>query len=341
MSLQLDPSFSGKIPGKLSELDDIKIAIVGDVGLDEYIVGEVKKISPEAPVPVVEVTSESAKLGLSCNVAANVVSMGGQVELIGLVGQDRASDQISSLLAEHGVGTSSLIVDESRPTTRKTRIMAEHQQVVRVDHEKKKFIGADLEDRLLEELPIKLKGCQGVILEDYAKGMLSEKVCQGVIEQAKKMQIPVLVDPSRTTPVSYYRGASLIKPNRDEAILLTGFPLEEIHRESDFMEKVGFSLMQQAHAENVVITEGKQGMKLFSGKQWVQLPTFARDVFDVTGAGDTVIATMALAWCAGWSLPEACILANHAAGYVVSQLGCVTCHRNNLLEELKVQSLTH
>ncbi|MEZ4873796.1 MAG: PfkB family carbohydrate kinase [Bdellovibrionales bacterium] len=199
----------------------------------KHIAGEVKKISPEAPVPVVEVTGESSE-GLSCNVAANVVSLKADGTYC-VVGKDRASDQVSSLLQEQGVSAQRLIVDQGRPTTRKTRIMAEHQQVVSaVDHEKKQFIDATLEDKVLQQLEAVLDDCQGVILEDYAKGVLSHRVCQEVIQLARRQGKPVLVDPSRTTPLSFYKGAQLIKPNRDEAVLLSGFPSDEIHRSEKF-----------------------------------------------------------------------------------------------------------
>ncbi len=340
MSLNLDSTFKSSIPDRLEELKSTKVVIVGDVGLDEYIQGDVRKISPEAPVPVVEVNSESAKLGLSCNVAANVVSLGGQVELIGVVGMDRAREQVSQLLEDSGVSSKSLIVDESRPTTRKTRIMAEHQQVVRVDHEHKRFVDTKIEDQILQQLESQLESCRGVILEDYAKGVLSERVCQQVIQMARQKQVPVLVDPYKSSPIHFYRGASLLTPNRDEAIFLSGILLDEMHHKEDFIEKVGRSLMEQIQSENMVITEGKRGMCLFDKDSTLQLPTFARDVFDVTGAGDTVIAAVALGWCSGWTLPEACMMANFAAGYVVSQLGCVTCSPENLKAEILAHGST-
>lgn len=321
----------GKISNRISELDGKRIMVVGDIGLDEYVMGEVKRISPEAPVPVVEVKSQDSRLGLAANVAQNVVSLGGAVDLISVVGADSAATELKTQLARQGVATDHLLVDKSRPTTRKMRIMAEHHHIVRVDFELKQFLDPAVEKSLLARIKESLPQCAGVIIQDYAKGLLSEAGIKEVIRLGQVAGKRVMVDPHRTTPLRFYAGADLMTPNRDEAIALSDINADDLHGSSNVILEIGQTLREKAKISHLVVTRGKEGMTLFDQGRIVHLPTYARQVFDVTGAGDTVIAALALAWSSGWALEEACVLANFAAGVVVGKVGCVPCTRAELL----------
>lgn len=315
---------------KTEVLKKQKLVVVGDIGLDEYVMGTVKRISPEAPVPVVEVTSEDHRLGLSANVAQNITSLGGEAYLISVVGQDGAAKQLQDMLKREGVNVEGLVEDASRPTTRKLRVMSGQHHIVRVDYERKKFLSADNEKKVLAKIAAVIDSCAGVIIQDYAKGVLSENCIQSIIKLAKEKNKKVMVDPYRTTPVAHYRGADLMTPNYDEALLLSGRSLDDIRGVSESLEEVGTNLMKGIQSDKMVITRGKDGVSLFEDGRTKQIPTFARQVFDVTGAGDTFIATLSLAWVAGLSLEDSCLMANHAAGVVVGKVGCVPCSLDEL-----------
>lgn len=317
---------------KVEKLKGVSVLVIGDVGLDEYVMGSVHRISPEAPVPVVEVASEDFRLGLSANVTQNITSLGGSTILVSVVGDDEAAKSLRGLLKEQNVNTDYLVVDKERPTTRKLRVMSGQYHLVRVDYERRKFLSADIQKQLLAQVEKALDKCDAVILQDYAKGVLSESCIQSIIQLAKKAKKRVLVDPHRTTPVTYYRGADLIKPNRDEALLLAGRALDDIR--GDNIEEVGFELMKKTGVEKLVITRGKEGVSLFEGSSTKKIPTYAKAVFDVTGAGDTMIAALAMSWAAGLSLEDSCYIANHAAGIVVGKIGCVPCTTSELIESI-------
>lgn len=321
-----------RIKTRLAELKDRRLLIIGDVGLDEYVIGDVKRISPEAPVPVVEVYSQDERLGLAANVAQNVVSLGGKAELIAVVGADSAGERVRDQLVKAGVGAGNLLSVDDRPTTRKLRVMAEHHHVVRVDFEQRKFLSAADEARLLKRFDDLLPTMDAVILEDYAKGLLTERVCSEIIRRTHAAGKRVVVDPHPLTPASFYYGVDLMTPNRDEAVALSGVVLDDLRERPDQMLEVGHALMAKVAAKQLVITRGKDGMSLYSDGKVLRLPTFARQVFDVTGAGDTVIAALTLAWVSGFDLIEACVLANCAAGVVVGKVGCVPCSQQELLD---------
>ncbi len=312
-----------------------KVLIVGDVGLDEYVLGQVRRISPEAPVPVVEVDDEEARLGLSANVAQNVSGLGGAPILVAVVGRDAAAERLRGLLKAAGVAPDHLVVDDRRPTTRKLRVMVANHHIVRVDYERRQFLGAELENRVVE----RVEGCIGdvsaVILQDYAKGVISEGLAQRIIRLAKAAGRKVLVDPHRATPLGYYRGADLMTPNYDESVALAGENADDLRVAPDHLDRIGKKLMEGISSRQMVVTRGKDGMRLFEGGGVIDLPTFARQVFDVTGAGDTVIAALALAWGGGFPLEQACALANFAAGVVVGKVGCVPCTTKELLESMQ------
>ena len=308
-----------------------KVLIVGDVGLDEYVLGQVRRISPEAPVPVVEVESEESRLGLSANVAQNVSSLGGIPVLISVVGRDAASDQLRTLLSLSGVRPEGLIEDDSRPTTRKLRVMVQNHHIVRVDYERRQFLSQALENRLLEQARIAAPSAKAIVVQDYGKGVVSERLVQELVRIARDVGRPILVDPHRATPLSCYRGVDLIKPNFEEALALTGESADVLRGDDGLLHRMGAVLRKKLQVGNVVITRGKLGMLLFEGESVVDLPTYARQVFDVTGAGDTVIAALALGWGSGFGLKQACALANFAAGVVVGKVGCVPCSVQELV----------
>jgi len=315
-----------------------KVLIVGDVGLDEYVIGHVRRISPEAPVPVVEVASEDMRLGLSSNVAANVASLGGIPFLVGVVGNDSTGRVFSEQLKKNQCTPDHLIVDDDRPTTRKLRVMAGQHHVVRVDFEKKKFLSAKVEEKLFKKIAELIPQCDGVILEDYAKGVLSERTVREVVSLARKHNKIVTLDPNRTSPASMYKGVDYITPNTDEALALSELGLDDLRSPSETFHEVGHHLLEKLQAKGVIITRGKDGMSAFtpSGpREGQHIPTFARAVYDVTGAGDTVIATLTLALTSGLSLEESCLLSNYAAGVVVAKIGCVSASPGEIKDFIK------
>ena len=341
---QMNPeirNFLKELPQRLPRLEGKRLAVIGDIGIDEYVLGDVRRISPEAPVPVLEVNSEDRRLGLAANVAQNVASLGGIAQMVSVVGNDATADVLRQKLSEAGVSSESLIVDPSRPTTRKLRVMTGHHHIVRVDFEHKRYLSPEIESRLFKMYESVLANSDGVIIEDYAKGLLSEPLLQKIISAAKAEKRPVMVDPNRTTPAKFYNGATLMTPNRDEAVVLSGMDFDELRVHPDFLQEVGQSLLKKMDLQHLVVTRGKDGMTLFTGGQRFELPTFARQVFDVTGAGDTVIAALALGWVAGFTLQESCVLGNLAAGVVVGKVGCVPCTQAELLDFSVQMSTSH
>jgi rfaE bifunctional protein kinase chain/domain len=319
-------------PRRIDSLPKGRLIVVGDIGLDEYVMGDVRRISPEAPVPVLEVQSQDSRLGLAANVAQNVASLGGTALLVAVVGPDAAAEDLRKRLRDADVSPEYLIVDSGRPTTRKLRVMSGHHHIVRVDYELKRYLSAEVERRLVDRVKSLLGQADGVIIEDYAKGALSESSLQAVISAAHAAGKKVFVDPNRATPASFYLGADVITPNRDEAVALSGLDYNELRANPNFILEVGQKLRERLKAENVVITRGKEGMSIIGAREAVHMPTFARQVFDVTGAGDTVIAALALALAGGFTLPEACVFGNLAAGVVVGKIGCVPCTRAEVLD---------
>ncbi len=304
-----------------------KILIVGDVGLDEYVIGTVRRISPEAPVPVVEVGEEDMRLGLASNVAANISSLGGIPYLVGAIGNDQTGEIFKSLLRKNNCTSECLIMDSSRPTTRKLRVMAGQHHVVRVDFERKKFLTREVEERLIVQAKKMIPLCDGVILEDYAKGVLSGQVITEVIKEAHRNGKDVTLDPNKTTPVELYKGVDFLTPNTEEAFLLSGLNIDDLRNPSETLHEVGAELLKRLEAKAVIITRGKDGMSAFEkngAPNGTHIPTFAKSVFDVTGAGDTVIGALTLGLTSEFSLEDSCLLANYAAGVVVGKIGCVS-----------------
>lgn len=331
----VDSLSKNKLIEKLPSLKNKKVLIVGDVGLDEYLMGQVRRISPEAPVPVLEVESQDQRLGLSANVAQNVVSLGGEAQLISVVGDDAGALMLKELSLKNGVSWDGMIVDHQRPTTRKTRVMAQHHHLVRVDYELKKYLTDSTQKKMLQKIEEILPTTDIVILEDYAKGVVSRSLIESLTALCRKYGKKLLVDPNRNNPGSFYQGVDLIKPNYDEAVALAGLDFDSLRDNPDKVYETGRTLQKATGASEVVMTRGKEGMTIFSGQSITEVPTYARKVFDVTGAGDTVIAALSLGLASGLSLVESCQLSNFAAGVVVGKIGCVPCEIPELIEYIQ------
>jgi len=296
------------------------LLIVGDVMLDEYIWGDVRRISPEAPVPIVEIRRRSYVPGGAANVAANAVALGARILLGGVVGADPSAEQLRTVLQQQCVGIDGMFVDASRPTTVKSRIVAHNQHVVRLDTEACDALSVQLETSLLSWIDLQLATVNAVVISDYAKGVLSFGLTQRLIAMAHSIGCPVIADP-KTNNFSKYQGATVITPNQFEAEQATGM---SIHDESS-LHSVGDKLLANLKGSALLITRAAQGMSLFvQGQIPVHIPTEARDVYDVTGAGDTALTTFALAIAAGATLEQATCLANKAAGIVVGKVGTAT-----------------
>ena len=316
-----------------------KVIVFGDLILDEFVWGSVSRISPEAPVPVVLVERESAMPGGAANVASNLQALGGQPFLVGVVGDDAAGHRLRQLLSERGLETAGVVVDPSRPTTIKTRVVAHHQQVVRIDRERAapldRGVGQSCVAAVLEQLP----AARAVVIEDYGKGVVTPAPLKAVIGAAKRARRVITVDPKQEH-LRDYRGVTALTPNRQEAAQAAGMPITD--RPS--LVKAGRRLMQRLRPESLLITLGEDGMCLFEqgsrGGRITEIPTVAREVYDVSGAGDTVIAVFTLLRAAGASLVEAATIANAAAGVVVGKVGVAVCTPNELLAQFR-RGLTH
>lgn len=333
-ALKVDSAVRKSLFDKVSLFKGKKVLVIGDVGVDEYIMGAVKRISPEAPVPVLDVENEDKRLGLAANVAQNVVSMGGEVKLISVIGSDSGAEVLQGLLKKSGVSYEYLVQDLKRPTTRKTRIMTGQHHLVRIDHEIRKNLSTESENLLLNVVEKNITDCDVIVLEDYAKGILSQTLVEKIVSLSKQYKKFLMVDPHQTKFAEFYKGVDLIKPNYNEALALTQVHEEHIEDQAERVLHVGHTLQKMTGAKQVVLTQGKEGMTIFSLNEVTQVPTFAKKVFDVTGAGDTVIAALALGVAAGLPLSEACMIANFAAGVVVAKIGCVPCMAHELLESI-------
>ena len=306
------------------------VLIVGDVMLDQFVVGRVNRISPEAPVPVVEYQRDEYRLGGAANVASNVRALGGRVELVGLTGCDGAKDRLRHLLMQGGIGTSGLVADSGRRTTTKLRIVTNrNQQVARVDYESDAEAAGTAEEQLAAQAE-RLAATAGIIVvSDYLKGAVTRNVMGRLVAAGRARGIPVLVDP-KIPHIDYYADTTIVTPNHVEAETATH---RRIRSHEDAVEAARL-FRDRARCERVLITRGEHGMCLLDGEHPEHFPAVAREVSDVTGAGDTVIATLALALGAGGGLRDACLLANHAAGIVVGKFGPATVAPDELEREV-------
>ncbi len=319
------------LAGVIGRLSGARVLVVGDVMMDEYLWGRVTRISPEAPVPVVETTNSTFLLGGAANVAHNVLSLGGRVALAGVVGDDAMGRRLLDGLAEKGLRSEGLVVEEGRPTTVKTRIIAHQQQVVRVDREARAEVSSDSQRKILRFLQEAIRGCPIVVVSDYAKGVVTPGLMKDLLNLAAREGARVLVDP-KVPHLPRYHGCSILTPNHLEAAQASGIPIED----ATGLAQAGRSLLARLQCEAVLITRGEQGMSLFEqGGRETHLPTVARQVFDVTGAGDTVVGTLGLALSAGASLQEGARLANFAAGIVVGVVGTATVAPEELRERVR------
>jgi len=307
--------------GRLSELLDgfrgRRVAILGDAMLDRYIWGDVNRISPEAPVPVVEVCEETVRFGGAANVAENVATLGATADVVGVIGDDDHGRSLVQRLAERGVAVDHLIRVAGRPTTTKTRIIAHNQQVVRADREHSHAIEGEEERALVTALEGAVRAADVLIISDYGKGVVTERTLAVALEAARTGETKVCVDPKQSH-FSRYLGVTAITPNLKEASGAVGYPMAT----EDELLRGGWELRDRLDAECVIVTRGEQGMSLFMrGGDYEHLPTVAREVYDVTGAGDTVVSVLGVALAAGASMVEAAIIANHAAGIVIREIG--------------------
>lgn len=306
------------------------ILVIGDLILDRYIWGKVNRISPEAPVPIVEVTNEDFLLGGASNVANNIVALGGSATIIGVVGNDRAGDILMNLLDERGIQSQG-VFRCSRNTIVKTRVIAHNQQVVRFDREDKDRLDGKVFRRLLEYLHEIIFNHDAVIISDYKKGVVSSELIREVLKNSKPSHIFVSVDP-KVGHFHLYKNVSLLTPNLVEASIASGI---EIKDEKSLIN-AGQTLLKTLSCNAVLITRGEEGMSLFVKERIIHIPTITRDIYDVTGAGDTVIAAFTLAHAAGAGMEVAAVIANHAAGIVVGKVGTAVATLDQLRKSLSV-----
>jgi D-beta-D-heptose 7-phosphate kinase/D-beta-D-heptose 1-phosphate adenosyltransferase len=308
---------------------DTGILVIGDLMVDRYIWGKVRRISPEAPVPVVEVSNEEILPGGAANVANNLVSLGGRVFVSGVIGDDDMGTRLKTELDKRGINTDGIIVSRERPTTIKTRIIAHNQQVVRFDHEVKTDINRSTISAILDYVKRCLPDIKGIIISDYCKGVITKTFMKRLLEMMDLKRF-IAVDP-KVGHFDYYRGVSLITPNIMEASSGSGIEITD----EESLISAGRRLIERIGCKAVLITRGEEGMTLLEKNGKVtHIPTFAKEVYDVTGAGDTVIATFTLTHCAGASLRDAAIYANHAAGIVVGEVGTAVINRDELISNI-------
>lgn len=301
----------------VDQLRGCRVLVIGDVMLDEYLKGDVSRISPEAPVPVLEVRSHDYRLGGSANAAANIQALGGQATLVGVIGQDETAGVLGGRLGELGIANA-LVADASRPTSKKTRLVAQQQQIVRVDHERRGPIDGDVAAQVRAAIDAGVRGAQAVVLSDYAKGVVTVDIAQHAIRVARAAGVPVIVDPKQRS-FAAYAGATVITPNLHE--LEAAAPPHATFE----VEHAATSLLPHVDGCAILVTRSADGMTLFrTGQTPFHVPAMAKEVFDVTGAGDTVVATVALALAAGVAIEAAVELASVAAAISVSKRGTST-----------------
>ncbi|MBW1798604.1 MAG: D-glycero-beta-D-manno-heptose-7-phosphate kinase [Deltaproteobacteria bacterium] len=300
-----------------------RVIVIGDIIMDEYIWGDVSRISPEAPVPVVEVEHETKTLGGASNVIYNMATLGARPVLCGVIGDDRTGRQILNKVDQMGLKTDGMVVEPGRPTSIKTRIVAHNQQVVRFDRESKKNIGPESIEKILGFIGKNLDTIDAIVISDYGKGVISAPLMKGLrnlVRPASEGSIIIAVDP-KTGNFEYYHEVDVITPNHHEAGTYCGFEIID----EDTLTQAGKMMLDELNCRSVLITQGKDGVTLFeNGGEITHIPTVAKKVFDVTGAGDTVIGTFSLALASGLDLKSAAALSNFAAGIVVGEVGTST-----------------
>jgi rfaE bifunctional protein kinase chain/domain len=314
---QLKSNFKGK-----------RIAVIGDMMLDIYFWGDVKRISPEAPVPVLEVENEFYRFGGAANVALNISSLNGIAEPIGIIGYDNYGTIFNSLLSEQKINHHGIIEDDTRPTTSKTRVIADSQHIVRIDKESKETISQNIQGKIFDYVKSIIKDLDGIILQDYNKGVLTSSLIALLIELANKNKKLVTVDP-KFNNFYEYKNVTVFKPNRKEAEDILGMKIKN----DEDISFAGNTLLKKLNAKNILLTLGEGGIAVFEkGKPEKRMPTKARKVADVSGAGDTVISTLTMALAAGANIYEASYLANYAGGIVCEEVGIIPIDLDKLFD---------
>jgi rfaE bifunctional protein kinase chain/domain len=308
--------------------DGKRIAVIGDMMLDGYFWGDVKRISPEAPVPVLEVEDEFFRFGGAANVALNILTLGGIPVPVGIIGEDTYGQIFTSLLKEKNIDAEGILVDDDRPTTTKTRVIANSQHVVRIDKESKAYISNKIEDKISIFFANIIDSLDGIILQDYNKGILTPSLISKIISLANKKNILITVDP-KFDNFFEYKNVTVFKPNRKETETVLG---TRIKTDKD-ISSAGKNLLKKLNSDYVLLTLGEGGIAVFKKDDTERrMPTKARKVADVSGAGDTVISTLTLALASGANIYEACVLANYAAGIVCSEVGIVPIEKERLFQ---------
>jgi D-beta-D-heptose 7-phosphate kinase/D-beta-D-heptose 1-phosphate adenosyltransferase len=324
------------IPGSallpyIQQFPRASVLVIGDLILDHYIWGRVSRISPEAPVPVVHVESESVRLGGAANVFNNILALGGKADICGVIGSDETGRMLLKELKGKRSGSGGVVIDQDRPTTRKSRVIAHNQQIVRYDMERRGELKPALQKRILRYVESRLRELSCLVVSDYAKGVVTAGLMSELTRLATLRHVPIIVDP-KVEHFGYYKGVTVITPNHLEATQAAG-----LHGDGDqVIQEAGTVIRQRLGCQSVLVTRGERGMSLFEGDgvSW-HIPTRARQVYDVTGAGDTVVGTMALALSSGATMREAATLANQAAGIVVGMVGTATVSAKQLTEALQ------
>jgi D-beta-D-heptose 7-phosphate kinase/D-beta-D-heptose 1-phosphate adenosyltransferase len=317
----------------VNRFDKAKVLVIGDVMMDEYIWGDVSRISPEAPVPVVRVAKESFIPGGAANVVRNINSLGGKVYLIGTIGNDSPGKRLKRSLTKKGVSTQGLIIDRSRPTTQKTRVIAHSQQVVRIDKERIDSVTSQIRKRLLNALERFINRVAIVVVSDYGKGIITPTTLKKIFSLANKYKKQVVIDP-KVGHFEDYRGATILTPNQNEARIALGGILTE----EESIRSIGKRILRELDLEALLITRGAEGMSLFErNEKVIDIPTVAQEVYDVTGAGDTVTAVLALGLAAGADFLSSARIANFAAGIVIREVGAATVNKRELIKSIKSQ----
>ncbi len=308
-----------RIDELLNNVKTKRIAVVGDVMIDRYVWGNVNRISPEAPVPIVEVESETSRLGGAANVANNVASLGSKTFLVGVVGNDISGKEFRSILEQQNAPSEGIISDGSRPTTVKTRVIAHQQHVVRIDSEEKKDIDASIREKIFSVLEKNIDSIDAIIIEDYNKGVVVKELIQRIIALANERKRIITIDP-KFNNFFEYKNVTVFKPNKKETEEALG---KKLKTEEDVLS-AGTTLLERLNAQNILLTRSEKGMSLFEKNGIVtHIPTNARTVADVSGAGDTVVATLTAMLASGASIQEAATLANCAGGIVCGEVGIV------------------
>jgi len=319
----------------ISRFNKTKILVVGDLMLDEYIWGKVSRISPEAPVPVVCVDKESFMPGGASNVAGNIAALSGKAVLLGAIGRDIQGSMLKDALKNRSIDTSGIVVDNTRPTIIKTRVIAHHQQVVRIDKERQEAVSSKISSKLVDFVGKRIDKVDSLLIEDYGKGLITPHLLEEIVHLAKKKNKIITVDP-KEEHFSFYKGITAITPNQNEVSCAVGFQIKN----EDTLKKAGAKLLKRLNCKMALVTLGERGMRLFQkGTKAVHIPTVAQDVFDVSGAGDTVVAAFTLALSSGAKPIEAAHIANCAAGIVVGKLGTAVVTRKELEQSIRKEMI--